>query len=45
MSHPPVKLVNSEHKSDSVNSAFSLRKQPVNERQKNLRKQHVNREK
>ena len=40
--HSPVNLVNSEHKSDCVNSAFSLRKEPVNERLKNLRKQHVN---
>ena len=36
------KIANSEHKSDSVNSAFSLRNKPVNERPKTLRKQHVN---
>ena len=29
--------VNNEHKSDSVNSAFSLRTQPVNERPKTCR--------
>ena len=40
-----MKIVNSEHTSDSVNSAFSLRKKPVNEGLKSLRRQHVNGEK
>ena len=36
MNHLPVNsdIVNSEHKSDRVNSAVSLRKEPVNERLK-----------
>ena len=38
-------MVSGEHKSYSVNSALSLRNQPVNERPKILRKQHVNGEK
>ena len=38
-------MVNSEDKSDRVNSVFSLRNKTVNERQQNLQKRHVNGEK
>ena len=42
----PVNLdSDSERKSDCVNSTISLRKEPVNERLKNLRKQQMNGEK
>ena len=47
MNRSPVNLdrVNSGQKSDCVNLAFSLRKEPVNEHLQNLRKQLVNEEK